>query len=124
MQTWILVLRTYSQSTEFVCGWDSLLISLLTSREKAKQAYQKATDSGSESKLYLRSFEQICSSGDYHPKEIIAVVVEFTAIGYLTLEINEILENGSGWWRLYDDLHLKRDKDFYYVDLESHTSLM
>ena len=63
--------------------------------------------------------------GDYHPKEIIAVVVEFTAIGYLTLEINEILENRSGgWWRLYGDLHLKHDKDFYYVDLESQTSLM
>ena len=25
--------------------------------------------------------------GDYHPKQIIAVVAEFTAIGYLTIEI-------------------------------------
>ena len=51
-------------------------------------------------------------------------MVGFTAIGYLTLEINEILENRSGWWRLYGDLHLKHDKDFYYVDLEFQTSLM
>ena len=63
--------------------------------------------------------------GDYHVKQFIAVQVEFTAIGNLTLEINEILENRSGgWWRLYGDLHLKHDKDFYYVDLESQTSLM
>ena len=29
--------------------------------------------------------------GDYHAKQFIAVQVEFTAIGYLTLEINKIL---------------------------------
>ncbi len=63
--------------------------------------------------------------GDYHPRQIIAVEVEFTAIGYLTLDINKILENRSdGWWRLYGDLHLKHSRDFYYVDLESQTSLM
>ena len=63
--------------------------------------------------------------GDYHAKQIIAVEVEFTAIGYLTIEINKILENRSGgWWRLYGDLHLKHDKDFYYVDLQSQKSFM
>ena len=63
--------------------------------------------------------------GDYHAKQIIAVEVEFTAIGYLTLEINKILENrGGGWWRLYGDLHLKHDNDFYYVDLQSQKSFM
>ena len=63
--------------------------------------------------------------GDYHPKQIIAVQVEFTATGYLTLEINNILENRSdGWWRFYGDLHLKHDQDFYYVDLQSQTAFM
>ena len=63
--------------------------------------------------------------GDYHPKQIIAVEVELTAIGYLTLDNNKILENRSGgWWRVYGDLHLKHVKDSYHVDLESQTSLM
>ncbi len=63
--------------------------------------------------------------GDYHAKDIIAVVVGLRAIGYLTLEINKILENrGGGWWHLYGDLHLKHDKDFYYVDLQSQTAFM
>ena len=63
--------------------------------------------------------------GDYHAKQIIAVEVEFTAIGYLTLEINKILEKrGGGWWRLHGDLHLKLDKDIYYVDLQSQKSFM
>ena len=63
--------------------------------------------------------------GDYHAKQIIAVEVEFTAIGNLTLEINKILaDRVGGWLRLYGDLHLKHDKDFYYVDLQSQESFM
>ncbi len=63
--------------------------------------------------------------GDCHAKQMIAVEVEFTAIGYVTLEINNILETrGGGWWRFYGDLHLKRDQVFYYVDLQSQTAFM
>ena len=126
MQTWILVLRAYSQSTEFVCGWVSLLISLLTSRKKGKASPPQGDRFGlrlDPIPALLRA--HLFQGGDYHAKQMIAVEVEFTAIGYVTLEINKILENrGGGWWRLYRDLHLKHDKDFYNVNLESPKCFM
>ena len=92
MQTWILVLRAYSQSTEFVCGWDSLLISLLTSRKKGKASPPQGDRFGLRLEpipALLRA--HLFQGGDYHAKQFIAVQVEFTAIGHLTLEINKIL---------------------------------